>query len=394
VSEAEQTAFTRLKQSVTSAPVLVSSNPTKPFHIKADSSDFAMGAVLSQVSSEDKKWHPVAFFSKSLTPIEWNYEIHDKEMLAIIRALQEWWHFVEGAEHKNLEYFMTAKQLNWRQAWWSLYLSRFDFVLQHKSRKSMGKPDVLSHRSNHSTGANNNSDVVLLTPKVFAVCALEGLEFTGLEQDILRDIRRGTKQPKEEPVAQATQELQKSSTRSLQSVEWSERDGLLYYHGCIYIPDTSDLCHRIVSLCHDTKVAGHLGRFKTLELVSRSYWWPNMLWYVGMYVSHCDLCLHTKIQHRLPNGELQPLPISDERWDAISVDFISELPELGRYDSIVVAADSVGKRSHFVKTVTTITAAGAANLYLRNIWKLHGLPQKVVSNRGLQFIAAFMKELY
>ena len=82
------------------------------------------GAVLSQVSLEDEKWHPVTFLSKSLSPVEWNYEIHDKEMLAIIRALQEWRHFIEGVEHqckiwtdhKNLEYSMTAKQLNQRQA--------------------------------------------------------------------------------------------------------------------------------------------------------------------------------------------------------------------------------------------------------------------------------------
>jgi len=114
-----------------------------------------------------------------------------------------------------------------------------------------------------------------------------------------------------------------------------------------------------------------------------------------MYVSHCDLCLRTKIQHCLPTGELQPLPILEECWDdVISIDFISELPESGGYDSITVAIDSVGKRSHFVKTVTTVTAARAANLYLRNIWKLHGLLQKVVSDCGPQFVAAFMKELY
>ena len=116
----EQSAFDKLKQNVTSAPVLISPDSTKPFHIEADSSDFATGAVLSQVSSEDEKWHPVVFFSKSLSPVERNYEIHDKEMLAIIRSLQEWRHFVEGAkhqceiwtDHKNLKYFMTAKQLN------------------------------------------------------------------------------------------------------------------------------------------------------------------------------------------------------------------------------------------------------------------------------------------
>jgi len=116
--------------------------------------------------------------------------------------------------------------------------------------------------------------------------------------------------------------------------------------------------------------------------------------YAGLYVSHCDLCLCTKIQRCLPSGELRPLLIPEERWDVISVDFISELPESGGYDSIMVAINSVGKHSHFVETVTTVTAAGAANLYLRNIWKLHGLPRKVVSNRRPQFVAALVKELY
>jgi len=119
-----------------------------------------------------------------------------------------------------------------------------------------------------------------------------------------------------------------------------------------------------------------------------------MLRYVGMYVSHCDLCLRTKIQRRLPTGELQPLPILEERWDVISVEFISELPESGGYDSIIVAVNSAGKHSHFIEMVTTVIAAGVANLYLQNVWKLHGLPQKVVSDRRPQFVAALMKELY
>ena len=103
----------------------------RPFWIEVDSSDFTTGAVLSQQSPEDNKWHPVVFLSKSLSLVEENYEIHDKEMLAIMRVLEEWRHFVEGAEHhceiwmdhKNLQYFMTAKKLNWRQARWSLLLA-------------------------------------------------------------------------------------------------------------------------------------------------------------------------------------------------------------------------------------------------------------------------------
>jgi len=117
-------AFEDLKTAVTTAPVLVSLQELDPFRIEADSSDFTTGSVLSQQSTTDGKWHPVAFYSKSLSSVEQNYEIHDKEMLAVICVLEEWRYFLEGAthpveiwtDHKNLEYFMTAKKLNRRQA--------------------------------------------------------------------------------------------------------------------------------------------------------------------------------------------------------------------------------------------------------------------------------------
>ena len=102
--------------------------------------------------------------------------------------------------------------------------------------------------------------------------------------------------------------------------------------------------------------------------------------YVAQYFLKCDICLCTKVQHCLLVGELQPLPIPEECWDAVSIDFITELPKFGSYNAIMVVVDSVSKWAHFVKVVTTITAAGSANLYLRHIWKLHGLPQKVISN--------------
>ena len=148
----EVTAFQKLKEAITSAPVLTTPADNRPFRIEAYSSDFATRAVLSQLSAEDEKWHPVAYLSKSLSKMERNYEIHDKEMLAIIRTLEEWRHFLEGApdkfkiwmDYKNLEYFMSAKKLNSRQARWSLTLAWFDFVMHHRPGKTMGKSDALS----------------------------------------------------------------------------------------------------------------------------------------------------------------------------------------------------------------------------------------------------------
>ena len=144
------------------------------------------------------KWHPIAFFSKSLSPVEQNYKIHDKEMLAIIRALEEWWHFLEGTpcqfeiwtDHKNLKYFCTSKKLNQWQARWSLHLSRFNFTLHHLPGSSMGKSNMLSWRSNHKSGSRDNADITLLCPSLFEIWALEGVTAIGVEAELLWDIRR------------------------------------------------------------------------------------------------------------------------------------------------------------------------------------------------------------
>jgi len=150
--------------------VLVSPQELDPFWIEVDSSNFATGAVLSQQLMTDGKWHPVAFYSKSLSSVEWNYEIHDKEILAIIHVLEEWRHFLEKVthlveiwtDHKNLEYFMTAKKLNYRQARWSLHLARFDFLFHHCPERTMGKPDALSRRADHGNGASDNENIIFL----------------------------------------------------------------------------------------------------------------------------------------------------------------------------------------------------------------------------------------
>jgi len=112
----------------------------------------------------------VAFYSKFLSPVERNYEIHDKEMLIIICVLEEWRHFLKGAQHlveiwmdhKNLEYFMTAKKLNHHQAHWFLYLAHFDFKLAHYPECSMGKLDALSQRLDYGKETSDNKNMVLL----------------------------------------------------------------------------------------------------------------------------------------------------------------------------------------------------------------------------------------
>src|SRR6202789_2799074 len=116
--------------------------------------------------------------------------------------------------------------------------------------------------------------------------------------------------------------------------------------------------------------------------------------YIGQYCKACDLCLRTKAQKRKPFGELHPLPIPEARRDVVSVDFIVKLPEAHGFDATMVVVDSTSKWSHFIPTHTTVTALGSARLYLQHVWKLHGLPKSMLSDRGPQFVAEFMRELY
>ena len=121
----------------------------------------------------DGKWHPCAYLSKGFNDTERNYDVHDKEMMGIMRALEAWWHYLEGCKHKikiwtvhrNLEYFMSAKKLNRRQAQWALYLLRFDFHLEHKTRSLMAKANALLRHMDLKKGIeSDNKDVMLLKP--------------------------------------------------------------------------------------------------------------------------------------------------------------------------------------------------------------------------------------
>jgi hypothetical protein len=166
------------------------------------------------------------------------------------------------------------------------------------------------------------------------------------------------------------------------------------FHGKIYVPKDKDLRRCIVEQHHDTHITGHAGRFKALELISRNYWWPQMSCYIGIYVKHCDLCNRTKVQCRRPISELHPSETPEALWETISVDFIVKLPESHGYDAIMCIVDSLTKCAHFIPTHTTINAEGIALLFLKEVWKHHGTPWVVISDRGPQFVAGFMHELY
>jgi hypothetical protein len=189
----QRLAFDSLKNSFSSQPILAMWEPDRPTRLEVDASGFATGGVLLQLL-EDDHWHPIMFRSESMAEAERNYEIYDKEMLTVIRSLEDWQHYLEGlpqpftivTDHRNLEYWRTAQNLSRRQARWSLYLSRFDFRLTHKPGTANTQADPLSCFSTHQVAdADDNQNQLVLRPEHFVATVAASTEASDtLEQDI------------------------------------------------------------------------------------------------------------------------------------------------------------------------------------------------------------------
>jgi len=161
----------------------------------------------------------------------------------------------------------------------------------------------------------------------------------------------------------------------------------------IYVPRDMELRMEVIRLHHDVPAAGHGGRWKTVELVTRNYWWPGVMRDVGRYVEGCDGCQRKKNRAEEPAGKLKLNEVPEKLWTHLMVDFITKLPVVAGKDAILVVCDRLSKMAHFVATTEATLAEGLARLFRDNIWKLHRLPESVVSDRGLQFVAELTKEL-
>ena len=194
-------------------PVLAAPDLDKEFRVKADTLNYATGGVLLMKYSNEL-WRPVTFISKSLSDIERNYKIHNKEMLAVVRCLEAWRHFLEGmtikfeiwTDYKNLEYFMKVQKLNKRQARWALYLSRFDFTLKHVPESKMEKADSLSRRLDWKIEVKrDNKDETLVKPEWLEVRKTEKVEVIVEGVDLLEKVKQS--KVKDDEVIKVVEEI-------------------------------------------------------------------------------------------------------------------------------------------------------------------------------------------
>jgi len=172
-----------------------------------------------------------------------------------------------------------------------------------------------------------------------------------------------------------------------------ENSGLLMYDGLIWMPDNDTLRLRILKDHHDVQAAGHPGRARTLELISRSFYWPGQRRYVHRYVDHCDTCHRIKPIRHAPFGLLKLLELPYRPWDAISIDFITALPTSNGKDALWVIIDRLTKMGHFVACQGTMNPEDLADHFIQQIVRPHGLPSSIVSDRGSLFTSDFWKKI-
>lgn len=364
-TDAAQDAFTALKQRFTTAPILKFPDPTKQFVVEVDASDVGVGAVLSQRRGEPPKLHPCAFYSHRLSPAERNYDVGNRELLAVKMALEQWRHWLEGAkepfvvitDHRNLEYIQAAKRLNARQARWSLFFSRFDFTITYRPGSKNGKADALSRI--HTISEPFPVLKPILPPSIIVAPVL-----WKIDADIRRE-QRGEPTPATCPPDK------------------------------MYVPST--VRDRVIVWSHTSLASGHPGIEKSMELISRKYWWPSIAHDVQRYVKSCSICTTTKSPRCLPPGKLMPLPTPNRPWSHLAIDFLSDLPPSKGYTVILVVVDRFSKSNRFIPFTSMPTALQVAEALFSQVFRHYGIPEDIVSDRGPQFTSqvwrAFMKKL-
>ena len=427
-TSAHDEAFTALKLALTSAPIIHPPDLSKPFTVTTDASKFAIGAVLTQGAFPELR--TIAYESRKQTPAERNYPVHDKEMLAIVYALRKWRHYLKGqpvviiTDHKSLEYFATQPHLNERQTRWMGELAEYDYTIVHRPGKSNVVADALSRRPDH---------LLSLLPLV-ATRHYRCLHVTALTRGQAKASSAPPPQPPPAPpdptiergppmsppppasrrddgmdgfVAQL-KEAAKADTRYQDLVVAVAKspnttgfelgdDGLLYFVAGrtdrLYVP--ASMVTTFLKEAHDTPLGGHLGMDRTMERLSRVAYWPNMEKSVRDYIRTCTACQLNKPSNLKPPGLLQPLPIPTRNWDCISMDFITRLPVTNNgFDAILVVVDRLTKMAHFLPTHTNVDAEQAARVFFQFVFRLHGLPSSIVSDRDPKFTSKFWQALF
>ncbi|CAA7040564.1 unnamed protein product [Microthlaspi erraticum] len=314
---------------------------------------------------QDKK--PIAFFSEKLGGATLNYPTYDKELYALVRALQTWQHylwpkeFVIHTDHESLKHLKGQQKLNKRHARWVEFIETFPYVIKYKKGKDNVVADALSRR--------------------YTLLSTLDAKLLGFEQ--IKDLYASDSD---------FAEIYKSCSKFAFG-RYFRQDGFLFYENRLCVPNCS-LRDLFVREAHGGGLMGHFGVAKTLQVMRDHFHWPHMIRDVERICSRCATCKQSKSKVQ-PHGLYTPLPIPSHPWTDISMDFVLGLPRTrtGK-DSIFVIVDRFSKMAHFVACRKTDDASHVAALFFKEIVRLHGMPRTIVSDRDTKFLSYFWKTLW
>ncbi|KAF7762598.1 hypothetical protein Agabi119p4_9191 [Agaricus bisporus var. burnettii] len=272
-------------------------------------------------------------------------------------------------------------------------LQEYDFLLRHIPGKTNTKADILS-RIIKPDISEDNKNVEMFKDKIFTrefredvsnyeeMVLLNRRFEVSADQKILEDIRSSKRRE-----TMVLQEMKKQPEKV-----W-ESEGIIFRQGRIYVPEEKELRDRILYDHHYPPDIGHPGQHRMLELLKRTFWWPTIKTDVRRYIRGCDMCQKNKTIRRPNHIPLNPLPIPNKSWEEISIDMIRPLPKSKEKDAIIVIVDRFSKMIHLVPTTTSLTSTDLAEIYKEEVWRHHGIPKRIISDRGPQFASKFMESL-
>src|ERR1700759_2310956 len=405
-----QRAMDDLKERFLEEPILNMPDTTKQFVVETDASKWATGGILKQIG-DDGLMHPCGYISHTLMTAERNYQIYDRELLAVIRAIKTWKYLLMGAahpviihcDHKNLTFYKKINEVSPRQARWLSLLQEYDLRWEYVPGTKLIQADALSRRPDHvDTDEGNDDEFYVLIPPERIIARLSREYDDRIMETILRstftsiadEIKSLTAKDRFASLVKANLSAGRTPIKSVLT-DWSNQDGVIRYQNKIYIPEDNDLRSSIIKLHHDTPHAGHLGCFKTIKLRKQDYWWPGMNQTVTNWIKGCATCQQMKVNTHPTKPGLKPIKSDATRpFQQVTVDFITALPPSDGYDSImVVVAHGLTKGVIYTPCNKTIDALSTAQMFIDHVWKRFGLPDIIISDRGPQFGSRVFQEM-
>ena len=391
-----QEAFEELKERFTQAPVLAVFDPEQEITMETDASDFAIGACLSQ-KQKDGTLRPVAYYSRKMTPAELNYDVHDKELLAIVIAFEQWRVYLEGSkypvavqtDHKNLTTFTTTKILNRRQVRWAEALASYNFTITYRKGSENARADALSRRQDYNKDTREK-------PRAILKEAEDGLEYN---HELLATVAvvEDTRLEQRIKKAYETDEWVFRINRDKAQGYGTDNQGLVRFRGLVYIP--TKIRKEFVKEQHELPAHGHQGTDKTWERMSRDYYFPGMRKMIQDTVANCDLCNKSKSSRHATYGLLKPNETPSRAWTSVAFDFIVKLPVSEEpmtgvgYDAIWVIVERTTRYGYFIPYKESSNTKELAYAFNRVIVAQHGLPEEIITDRDKLFTSKFWTTL-